>query len=159
MNAVLKEKFEIQHERYSERLCEELLPLLKQNWEASASYKADITLKPDWPRYKKMDDMGMVLCLTARDEGRLVGYAIWFIVSSFNYESLKVAHGTAWYMAQGYKGHGVKLLRRGERMLIEHGIRRFYWFVSPGSPLQELLKAFGYEPDELIMEKTIVSSN
>jgi L-amino acid N-acyltransferase YncA len=150
---VLKPKFEIAIEHYSEQICAELLPLLKKNWAASASYKADIKLDPDFAKYKKMDELGMMHPVIARVDGRIVGYAIWFTVSSFNYAGITVAHGSAWYMEEGYRGYGLTLLHYGERLLREKGIRRFYWFVSPGSDLQRLLATQGYESDELIMEK------
>jgi GNAT superfamily N-acetyltransferase len=145
----------IEQEHYAEALVAELEPLLKRNWEESPSFKADIKLDIDWPRYKKLDDLGMVMCVTGRINGELIGYCIWFIVQSFNYKGLRTAHGTAFYVKPEHRGNGVPLLRGGERLLKAQGIKRFYWFCNEGTLLHKLLLGIGYDPDELVMEKIL----
>jgi GNAT superfamily N-acetyltransferase len=142
----------VQQEHYSDVLRDELMPMLEQNWKESPSYNQEIALAPNFERYKYMDSQGMVMCLTARDEGRLVGYAIWYVVTSFNYQG-KSGHGVAAYIEEAHRGHGMDLLRKGEALLREQGIQRFYWFARPGSTLYKLLQRLGYVADEAVMEK------
>jgi hypothetical protein len=152
MNAVLKPKFTIQREHYSEALCAELLPLLKQNWSASSSYKDAISLSVDFPKYKVLDEKGMVMFVSARQDGRLVGYSLWWIVTSLNWAG-RSAHGVAWYVTEECVGYGMHLLRETERLLADEGIRRKYWLAKPDSVLYKLLVADGFVGDEIVMEK------
>jgi GNAT superfamily N-acetyltransferase len=152
MNAVLAQSIEIRQEHYSSELVRELLPMLEKNWEESPTYSKEIRIAPDFKAYKAMDDQGRVLCLTARVNGRLIGYSIWYIITSFNYEG-KSGHGVALYIEPEYRGQGAWLLTRGEAMLREKGITRFYWFARPGTLLHKLVSVLGYVADEVVMEK------
>jgi hypothetical protein len=151
MSAVLRE-IELQQEHYSEELVAELVPMLRKNWQSSSSYQESIDLQPNLARYKQMDAAGMVLCMTARDQGKLVGYCIWYIVTSLNYNG-KSAHGVAWYVDDEHHGYGISLLRRGHALLRAQKIDRFYWFAVPDSTLCRLLVADGYKPHEVVLEK------
>lgn len=158
MNAIVSSDVFIQRERYSDALAQEILPLLRQNWRESESYKPEIEIDPDFARYRYLDEHDMLLVYTARCASRLVGYAIWYVVTSFNYKGfkdggLKSAHGTALYVEPDWRGHGAQLLRQSEGVLRARGIQRFYWFVPPASYLRKILEACGYAADEVLMEK------
>jgi hypothetical protein len=153
MNATLKLPPRIAQEHYSEKLRDEVMPLLQKNWKESASYLQEVVLSPNFERYKDMDAKGQLLCVTARSHsGRLVGYGVWYIVTSFTWEG-KSGNGVALYIEEGYRGHGMNILRQGERLLDAQGIKRKYWFAKPDSVLYKLLVAIGYTPDEVVMEK------
>jgi len=158
MNDVVKPNISIAQEHYSPGLVEELKPLIKKNWEESPLYEKEIALAPDFQKYRAMDDAGLVLCMTGRVDGRLVGYAIWYIIKSFNYPG-ESGHGIALYIEDAYRGYGVWLLKRSEALLRERGIRRFYWFARPNSLPYKLVKAMGYREDEVVMEKIDVSGH
>ena len=76
-------------ERYSQ-VNEDIKELIKLHYDEIAVNKEDIPLDPDWDRYKLLDDKGLIMIITARDEGRLVGYSIFFISNHLHYKSTEI---------------------------------------------------------------------
>lgn len=142
-------------EHYSFELECELLPLTRRNWRESPSYEEGIDADPDFARYRKIDEAGACLFLAARDEGRLVGYAVFFVMQSPHHQTLCVAHGDALYVLPEYQGAGVGLYRRAEAMLKERGVKRVGFQVDIGSKLHRFLTAEGYRDDEITVEKDL----
>lgn len=59
-----------------ERVIHDIKPLLERHWQEIAVYP-DIPLDPDYEIYKKLCDLGICEIYTARQDGKLVGYAIY----------------------------------------------------------------------------------
>lgn len=142
-------------EHYSFELECELIPLTRRNWRESPSYEEGIDADPDFARYKRIDEAGACLFLAARDEGRLVGYAVFFIAHSVHHQTMLVAHGDALYMLPEYRGHGLGLYRQAEAMLKERGVKRIGFSVDRDSYLHMLLRSVGYRDDEIMVEKDL----
>jgi GNAT superfamily N-acetyltransferase len=145
----------IQQEHYSEAICTEMLPLVQRNWRESTSYEEGLEADPDFARYKRLDDAGMCLCLTARAEGRLVGYVVFIVSTSTHHKTVLCGAGDALYLEPEFRGHAAELLRQAEQMLRARGVRRLGWPVDEGSPLRKLLKSFDFHDDEIVMEKVL----
>jgi hypothetical protein len=157
MNAQLKPSITIQRERYSDALCAELLPLLKENWIKSESYKSELPVDPAFDKYQLLDKADLVLCITAREAGVLIGYTITFMNFSLHHKAVFVGHGDMIYVEDG-QGRGrvaLKLLRESERLMKARGVTYMGWFVNRGSKIHKLLLAVGYKDDEVVVEKRL----
>mgnify|MGYP003345974306 FL=1 len=73
-------------EKYHQ-VCEDIKELIKLHYEEIAVNKDVIPLDPDWDNYKNLCDKNILMIITARDEGRLVGYSIFFITNHLHYKS------------------------------------------------------------------------
>jgi hypothetical protein len=157
MNAIVKPKVTIVRERYSQRLCEELLPLLKKNWVRTESYIGGLEVDPDFERYKRLDAMDMVTCVTARIEGLLIGYAIYFTSFSSHHKTVKTGHGDMIYVEdEPGMGHIVfDLLKECERLQRAANVFCTGWFVRKESRFYAILRSRGYVDDEIMMEKKL----
>jgi len=142
-------------EHYSEALCQEMLPLLRANWRESSSYEEGIEADPDFERYRKLDAAGMCLCITAREEGRLVGYVVYVVTHSTHHKTIMCGIGDAAYTDPQHRGVGNQLLKIAEKHLKVAGVTRIGWTVDPRSRMHGLLLEDGYVPDEVIMEKRL----
>ena len=98
-------------EKYHQ-VCEDIKELIKLHYEEIAVNKDVIPLDPDWDRYKYLDDNGLIMIITARDESKLVGYSIFFITSHLHYKSTVYANNDLLYLHPEYrKGSlGIKLI-------------------------------------------------
>jgi GNAT superfamily N-acetyltransferase len=147
----------IQRERYSDALCQELLPLLRDNWVRTESYISELEIDPAFKKYKKLDEMDMVTCITARRDGALVGYAIFFDNFSLHHQTVHTGHGDMIYVKDeaGLGRTAFRLLDAAEAHLRAKGVRYMGWFVRTGSRFYMILKSRGYVDDEIVMEKKL----
>lgn len=65
-------------ERYGE-VIDDIKPLLAEHHRELALYQDDIPLDPDFDLYEQLDRSGVLRVYTARDNGRLIGYAIFVV--------------------------------------------------------------------------------
>jgi hypothetical protein len=155
--AIVQTRVSIQRERYSDALCAELLPLLKDNWVRTESYIGELEIDPAFEKYKKLDEMDMVTCFTARSGGVLVGYVIYFTNFSLHHKTVKTGHGDMIYVREA-RGLGTvvfRLLDAAETDLRARGVVYMGWFVHKDGKLHQILKKRGYKEDELVMEKKL----
>lgn len=63
-----------------EQLAPDIEPLLEEHWAELALWRDDIPLKADFPGYKRAYDAGMMRFYTVREDGALIGYALFVVV-------------------------------------------------------------------------------
>lgn len=155
MNAQLKPIVDIGSEGYSDALMAEMAPLLRKHWSEIATHRDRIPLDPDFPRYAKLDALGRILCLTARLDGRLIGYSVFVLTRPGHYKSTLSALNDVIYVDPAYrKGSvGVRLIRETEKRLADVGVVKVTWHAKPGTQLAALLQRLGYDIDELMLAK------
>jgi GNAT superfamily N-acetyltransferase len=145
----------IQRERYSERICAELLPLVRANWAESPSCEPGLEVDPDFERYRKLDEADILLCFTAREGEELIGYVIYVVSTSRRHRTVLCGYGEAFYIKPDYRGHGPQLLRAAHQALIARGVRRLGWLVDEESTLARLLLKCEFHRDEIMLEKKL----
>lgn len=157
MSAVMDHKITLQQERYSPGFIEELKPLIERNWKESESYKADLEVNPNYVRYQALDDAGLVVCMTARMNGFLFGYAIFFISFSLHHQHIKGGYGDAAYVEHGIGAGQIlrDLVLACHEELKTRGVTHLGWPVPQNGKLHKLLLSLGYVGDEIVMEKVL----
>jgi len=105
MTAVLAGKTVVQFaaERLTHDLWAEAWPLLKQHWHEIAHFK-DIPLEPDLAKYDAAHANGAVRVFTARADGTLVGYALFFVGPNPHYRSSVQAVEDVLYVDPAHRG-------------------------------------------------------
>ena len=98
-----------------------LFPL---HWKELALFKDEIPMDMDEAKYAALEQNGVLLTVTARDKGRLVGYFTWFLMPHLHYASSgRMAITDMYFVLPEYrKGAGLKLFLESERVLREMGI-------------------------------------
>jgi len=152
----------IVREPFSDELLKEVLPLAQRSWEENTALKGercayfgrrDFQIEPDVECYRTLATAGVLVIITAREEGVLVGYAMGYLNRSAHHRSILCGYGDSIYLEPAYRGHGAALLRAIERELKEGGAIALGWPATQDSPLYALLKSFGYVGDDIVMEK------
>lgn len=72
-------------ESYAEVL-EDIKPLFVEHYEELALYAGEIPLDPDYGVYESLDKIGALSIYTAREDGVLIGYAIYFVRRHHHYK-------------------------------------------------------------------------
>ena len=136
---------------------EEAGPLLLEHWEEIAVDKDSVPLDPDWPTYFNLDSAGAVHCVTARDGGKLIGYAVYFVIPSLHYRGLLVADSDIfWLSPEHRKGlTGVRLLKFAEETLVLRGVNRIVNKVKIKHDVGAIFERMGYEPFERLYMKKV----
>jgi GNAT superfamily N-acetyltransferase len=157
VNAQLKPSITIQAEHYSDAFWAELLPMIRTNWEASPSYMPEFPIDPDLARYRQLDSLGRLLCLSARENGRLIGYSVMILNFAMHHRTVICGFGDVIYVEEGRgRAHvAADLIRASREWARSKGARRLAWWVEPDSPLKKILQSLGFASDEVLMEQVL----
>lgn len=90
-------------ESLTERL-DELKPLFQPHWEELALDQDKVPLDPQYDTYLARDELSEVLLVTARDNGRLIGYFIGFIAPGLHYKTCLTLVMDIFWIHPDYRG-------------------------------------------------------
>lgn len=93
----------------------QIVAIATEHWKETEGYRHGQTFQPDAARYFQYEAIGFYVMFTARDEGRLVGYAGCYFTPSMHTQQLLCTEDT-WFLLPEY--------RRGRNAL------EFYNFVE-----------------------------
>lgn len=115
----------------------------------------------DEERYAAGEQQGQVHIVTARDEGKLVGYFIFFVISHMHYKSSgPMGYVDMYYILKSHRagGTGAKLLALAESSLkAMRGVSKIYLSCKIHQDHDALFQALGYRPTDRVYTKFIGS--
>jgi len=134
----------------------EVQPLLEQHWQEIAHYK-DIELKPDWDLYLKAEQAGMVRAYSIRVEGKMVGYAVFFVRPNAHYkDSLQAVQDILFLLPEYRKAFlGMEFMDWCDDQLREDGVQVVHHHVKDSHDFGLLLKRIGYERVETVWSRRL----
>lgn len=135
----------------------ELPELFQRHWEEVALDHMEVPLDPDWRCYSEMATMGILHVVTARDNGRLIGYYFAIVRPHLHYKSTLTAFSDIFIIMPEYrKGWtGYRLLKEAEKMLKDIGVRKSYLMTKVHIPLILLVKRLKYRFVERVYTKLL----
>lgn len=137
---------------------DEAMPMIRRHWHEVAHYK-DIPLQVDHAGYARCDALGMLRVYTARENGKLVGYAAYVVSKNSHYAgSPQQAKQDVIYVEPTRRGAfvGLRLVRFADEKMHAEGIQVVYHHVKLEHPaLASVLRRAGYEPIETIWGKRL----
>ena len=139
---------------------------LKRDWgELTKLHYAEIgreqdkvPLDVDYATYDRLWAAGTMLCVSVRDDDRLVGYCVFFIFQGIHYKTTKVAQNDVIYILPEFrKGrNGIKLIEKVEKLLEAMGVRRILWHIKPDEhDFSPIVKRRGYHVHETVYAKLL----
>lgn len=135
----------------------EAQPLLARHYREIATHQ-DIPLDVDVDAYRGLEQAGRLCIVTARDGGRLVGYAVFVVMPAPHYRGSLQAQQDVLYIAPSARGRllGSRLVRFSEEVLRRRGVQVVFQHVKAQHPaLGVLLRHHGYEGVETIYSKRL----
>jgi GNAT superfamily N-acetyltransferase len=143
-------EFTLQRERVQDTI-DEAYPLLERHWDEIAWTKELSGVDIDRAFYKRLEDMGGIVCVTARREGALIGYAVYFIRQHPHYQGVKWAVSDIYWIAPEHRGRllGARLFNVMETELREIGVQVMHTTGKTAHPAaHRLLLALGHSDIE-----------
>lgn len=134
---------------------EEAAPLLARHWAEVAPYP-QFELRPDYARYRAM---GPSLCVcTMRDDGRMVGYAIYVIGPNLHYAQVMWSSSDIFWVDPAYRRStaGFRLFKFAEARLKARGAQVMHTVCKQTHPeAVRLLERLGHRQIEVGLTKLI----
>ncbi|MCK4714577.1 MAG: GNAT family N-acetyltransferase [Candidatus Aenigmarchaeota archaeon] len=134
----------------------EITPLLLAHKDELCLYD-DFEFDPDWEGYKLLFGLGQLKVITAREDGKLIGYAAYAIHQNCHYRGRKHAIQDVLYIAPEYRGNmmGVRLIKYSDDILKHEGVHLVSHHVKVKNDFGPLLERIGYQLAEKIYERRL----
>jgi GNAT superfamily N-acetyltransferase len=151
----------IREESFIEAL-PELMSLFAQHWRETGLYRqfADrMPLSPNLEKYKYAEASGVLFTLTARLDGRIVGYYVAVVQPALHYSTTLHAVTDIPYVLPEvrHRGIGVRLFVEAEKRLKARGVKLWQAGSKLDSDLHQsmdrLLRHMQFAPSDLIYSK------
>lgn len=138
----------------------EIGPLIKKQYSEVAVNTHAVKLDPDWAQFRKLREDGIMHTYTARHEGDLVGYVVYFVKSHINYKSTLFATGHIFYVDPDYRGEdiGRRLFEGSEAKLREMGVGvvQQHCKLHDGLAIAgDIFESLGYEATDKVYAKVL----
>lgn len=137
---------------------EEVQPLLARHWDEVAAKGMCGELNINEDVYRQAEERGMLHITTARTDGKLVGYAAYFIVPNIHYSHLRMADPDVFFLAPEHrKGRaGIRLLQKAEDELKNIGVTTIVQKVKVSHDCGAIFLRMGYVHVENVWMKKVV---
>jgi Acetyltransferase (GNAT) family len=117
----------------------------------------DLEIAPDIEKMKILESLGMFTVITARDEGKLVGYLLAVVSTHLHYRtSPPMFIVDAYYISLEYRnGTGAKLFRFAEVIAKQLGTIKIYLSCKVHKDHSKFFKVLGYKLSDYAFIKRI----
>jgi hypothetical protein len=147
-----------QKEKLSDIL-DEAKPLFHEHWEEIAGNKDKYPLNVNYDVYLALDKTGALHVVTARDNGKLVGYVITIVLPHLHYMDCLTAMNDILMLKKEYRRGttGIRMLKFSEESLNERGVMRHILHIKTCLDWGKIAERLGYIQTEKTYEKTVCS--
>jgi ribosomal protein S18 acetylase RimI-like enzyme len=104
----------------------EMWPLFVDSYKESHSEHEDRPLDPNWQEYINLQVQKRLPIITARINGKLVGYIIWIVFSHLHHKTEKQASADTYYVKKEYRSGyniGKEMFDRSDNVLRDMGCK------------------------------------
>ena len=147
-------------ELITDELINEVTPILEKHRVELQSYD-DMVLNVYWDRYRALEAQDKLVNLIARDEGEIVGYAVFFLHENPHYMDFMYAMQDVFYVTQDRRGSrvAINLVKKSEKILKAKGVSIITHHAKKKNKFAPFLERLGYSNTELLMAKRIDSED
>jgi GNAT superfamily N-acetyltransferase len=126
----------------------ECLTPLNKSHHLEISYHSDFKFEPDKASYIAADNAGVYKLFTARVNGKLIGYAGYFLIRHPHVVSVVQANSDIIYIRPDYRklGIGRAMLDFADKQLKSMGVSIVYLTLSEKLDFSKLITPMGYTP-------------
>lgn len=131
---------------------EEVKPLLPAHYSELALNQDRVPLSPQFDEYLRRDSLGMVMAVTVRDAGELVGYFVGFIAPGLHYSTCLTLHLDIFWIRPDHRGQkgGFLLFKAVEAEAKRRGVQRLFVGSKTHLPADFLFEKLGYTKVETV---------
>lgn len=134
---------------------DEARPLLQLHWEEIAKNKGLLKLDPDMAMYERINEN--VLLITARSDGKLIGYFVWFLLMHPHYRQVSVAEEDLHFLLPEHRRGmtGYNLVKAACQAAIERGAKLLVSREKIGHEHPALMKRLGFVPTDIVYTRGV----
>lgn len=138
-------------------LADEILPLLAVHWEEVGQDKTRMVLDPDYKRYTELEETGALHVVTARREGKLVGYHVTIISRLLHYQTVLAGMSDIYWLQKDCRNGSaaIRLFQEVEKTTKARGVQVLYDNSKVYLDHTRLFLHLGYKPVETRYSKWI----
>jgi len=131
--------------------------LFEDHWQEVAKNKKVMVLKPDYDKYRFLEESGIMRTLVAYEDGIVIGYSVNFIQPHLHYSDLISCYNDIVFLSKEKRNSpvGLKLLRATEKAAKEWGADMMLWHVKEGPSIDSILPRLGYGVQDIVYSKTL----
>jgi hypothetical protein len=119
--------------------------LLQAHYQEIAPFQDLLELKPDLENYRAMQKAGRLVCVTARQDGVLIGYFAFFVHRHLHYIDTIVANEDVKFIHPAHRGTaGIRMIKFAEIVARERGAKIFIQRSKAKSEHGALYEKLGY---------------
>ena len=135
----------------------ELKPLLEKHYKEVHVYRKVVDFNPDYETYLSLDEAGVLHCVTARVDGKLVGYFISTVSASLHYMDHKYAVNDVVYIDKGLRGSNLAydMISFAENEYKKMGVSVYTLHIKTAIPCEKLMNSLELKKIESIYSKYI----
>lgn len=136
---------------YVEEMVEHAGPLFEEHWKEIARNKHLCVLAPDWDKYRRMEQQGLLFALGAWDGSTLVGYSATFVLGNLHYRDLVYAQNDVLFVAKSVRHSrlGLRLIHDTEAEAARRGAKLMLWHTKEGTRMDLLMPHLGYAVQDI----------
>jgi len=138
------------------KFLEELKPLFPIHYDELCVTK-DFPLKPDYEAYTRLNNAGMLRCVTCRAEDELIGYAIFIVHPHLHYSTCLTAFEDIYFIRKEFrKGRiGIRLFQYAESVLKRISVQRIVMHTKIHMDNSKLFEYLGYKMTDKLFTKIL----
>ena len=131
---------------------EEVKPLLPEHYSELALNQDRVPLSPQYDEYLHRDSLGMVMVVTVRDAGQLVGYFVGMIAPGLHYSTCLTLQLDIFWIHPDHRGQrgGVLLFKAVEKEAKRRGVQRMFVGSKTHLDASFLFEKLGYTKVETV---------
>lgn len=124
----------------------ELKPLLPRHYKELALDQDKVPLSPIWSIYDQRNKEGQLLFVTVREDGKLAGYFIGFVMPSLHYSTCLTCTLDIFYLVPEVRGKkaGWMLFKKVEELCKQRGVQRMFVGSKLHKDVSGLFEKLGY---------------
>ena len=125
----------------------EIVELGSAHWHETMEYYRDKQpFNPSFERYDSYAKAGWLVAFTVRDQGKMVGYGLMYVVPSMHTQSLIAVEDTMFILPEYRQGrNGLRLYEYVEQEMARRGVVEVIVTAKPGSAACRILEHLGCE--------------
>ena len=143
-------------EKFSDTIVE-ASELLRLHYAEIAPFKDLFKLNPDVVTYIKLQAAGILHIVTARSNGKLIGYVSLIVKEHIHYKDVLMATDDIHFLHPDWRkgGTGLRMLRFAEQKMREKGVKVMALRTKIASNHGVLFERLGFEPMDVVYLKRL----
>lgn len=137
---------------------EDFIALARMHWEETEAYRHNQPFNPDKVRYINYNNSGFYRFYTARDNGKMVGYAGCYVTISMHTQ-VKICQEDTWFLHPAYRRgrNAIRLYRFIEDQMREEGVKESICSVKLSNGAGRILEYLKYKHVSNVYSKELTN--